>query len=78
MKQLLKQEGKCSLFKVAYDTRFEGCQCFKDCDCMEEWKKKGNPKRVTQYNVFDGKRTRKYSTLENAEIGMQNIIDKNK
>ena len=72
----MKQEGKCSLFKVAYDTKFGGCQCFKDCDCIGDWKKKGNPKRVTEYNIFDGKRTRRYSTLENALLKMEEINKK--
>ena len=77
MKQLLKQEGKCSLFMVAYTTKFNGCQCFKDCDCMEEWKREGNPKRITEYTLFDGKRTRRYKTVENA-LDKMNEINKNK
>ena len=77
MKQLLKQEGKCSLYEVAYTTKFNGCQCFKDCDCMEEWKRKGNPKRITEYTLFDGKRTRRYETVENALLKM-NEINENK
>ena len=77
MKQLLKQEGKCSLFMVAYTTKFNGCQCFKDCDCMEEWKREGNPKKITEYTLFDSKRTRRYETVENALLKM-NEINENK
>ena len=78
MKQLIKQEGKYYLYKVEYNTTFQGCQCFKDCNCMEDWKKQGNPKRVTEYTVFDGKRTRRYKTIENALDWMQNIKNKSR
>ncbi len=78
MKQLIKQEGKYSLFKVEYTTRFNGCQCFKDCECMEDWKRQGNPKRVTEYTVFDGKRNRRYKTIENALDWMENIKNETK
>ena len=77
MKQLLKQEGKCSLFKIAYTTRFHGCQCFKDCDCMNEWIKQGNPKRIEEYTLFDGKRTIRYKIIENA-LDKMNEINKKK
>lgn len=77
MKQLLKQEGKCSLFKVAYTPKFHGCQCYKNCDCMEEWIKQGNQKRVEEYTLFDGKRTRRYKTIEKALLKM-NEINENK
>ena len=73
MKQLIKQEGKYSLYKVEYTTRFNGCQCFKDCDCMEDWKRQGNPKRVTEYTLFDGKRTRRYRTIDDALLMMKRI-----
>lgn len=75
MKKLLVQEGKCSLFKIAYTTRFHGCQCFKDCDCIDEWMKDGNPKRIEEYTLFDGKRNRRYKTIENALLKMNEIIN---
>ena len=78
MKQLLKEEAKCSIYEVAYTTKFHGCQCFKDCDCMEKWKRDGNPKRVTEYTLFDGKRTRRYKTLDEALLKMKEIIDNSK
>ena len=77
MKILLQQEGKCSLFKVAYTLKFHGCQCHKDCDCMEEWINNGNQKRIEEYTLFDGKRTSRYKTIENAILKM-NEINENK
>ena len=77
MKQLLAREGTCSLFKIVYTTRFHGCQCHKDCDCMDEWIKQGNPKRIEEYTLFDGKRNRRYKTIEIA-LNKMNEINKNK
>ena len=45
---------------------------------MEDWKRQGNPKRVTEYTVFDGKRNRRYKTIENALDWMENIKNKTK
>lgn len=75
MKQLLKTLGRCSLFKVTYTSRFFGCQCYKDCSCMEEWLNAGNPKKITEYTVFTGKRTHRHKTLEEAEACMERTVN---
>ena len=74
MKQFIKSLGKCSLFKVTYVTQWRGCQCYKDCNCKEDWRKAGNPKTITSYDVFTGRRTHSYHTLEEAEYNMERIV----
>ena len=42
---------------------------------MEEWLNAGNPKKITEYTVFTGKRTHRHRTLEEAEACMERIVN---
>lgn len=75
MKELVKQIDKCSVYKVSYMTRFSGCQCYKDCNCYDDWRKRGNPKMCISYNVFTGKKTHPCKNLEEALILAQKVSE---
>ena len=66
MKKFIESIDRCTIYEVSYITKFEGCQCYKDCNCYEDWRKAGNPQKVTLYNVFTGRKSHSCKTLEEA------------
>lgn len=70
--EVLKTLGKCVLDKMTYLPKFPGCQCYKDCNCKEEFKKK-YPNEVTVFRVFTGRKFHRFNNLEDAEKCMIEI-----
>lgn len=64
--EVIKILGRCILTKQNYTPKFEGCQCYKDCNCREEFKKK-YPSEVTVFKVFTGRKFHRFTNLEDAE-----------
>lgn len=69
--EVIEIMGKCILLKREFMPIFQGCQCHKDCNCKEEFNK--SKKKCTSYDVFTGKRTYSFYTLDKAMEAMKGI-----